>query len=140
MKDYLISQFIDDELDIDEKIEFVESLDTVSDFKDETMDLLKQESILRTEVVTRVPAIEVQPRRFQLFALWRPIGIFATGMAAAMIIIFLGITSHQKVFVAHRFVLYQPEVHQVEIAGTFSGWKKLPMKSLGGQRVLGSYA
>ncbi len=132
MKDYLISQFIDDELDLDEKIEFVESLDTVPDFKDETMDLLKQESIIRMEFVTQVPSIAVQPRRSRLAVLWRPFGLFAAGLATAMIIMVLGLPSHQKEFVAHRFVLYQPQANQVEIAGTFSGWEKLPMKRLGG--------
>ncbi|MFC1504921.1 hypothetical protein ACFL5W_00240 [Thermodesulfobacteriota bacterium] len=131
MKDYLISQFIDDELDLEEKIEFVESLDTVPDFKDEALDLLNQESIIRMEVVTQVPSIAIQPRRFRLAALWRPVGMFATGMATAMILLALGLPSHQKAFEAHRFVLYQPKANQVEIAGTFSGWEKLPMKRIG---------
>lgn len=131
MKDYLISQFIDDELDLDEKIEFVENLDALPDFKDETMDLLRQESMVRMRVVTQVPTIEVRPRRFRWADLWRPIAIFTTGVATAMIIVLLGLPSHQKISVAHRFVLYQPEVNRVEIAGTFSGWKKLPMKRLG---------
>ena len=53
MKDFLISSYIDDELDLDEKIEFVEAVHEKADFKDETVDLLHQEKLVRDEVVER---------------------------------------------------------------------------------------
>ena len=43
MKDFLISSYIDDELDLDEKIEFVETVHAQPAFKDEAVDLLHQE-------------------------------------------------------------------------------------------------
>ena len=46
MKDYLISSYIDDELDLDEKIEFVETVSEKVSFKDETVDLLLQEKLI----------------------------------------------------------------------------------------------
>ena len=39
MQDYLISMFIDDELNLDNKIEFVETVHEDRKFKDETVDL-----------------------------------------------------------------------------------------------------
>jgi hypothetical protein len=131
MKDYLISQFIDDALDLEEKMEFVETLQAFPDFKDETIDLLRQEAVIRQPVVGQVPAIAVQTEPSWWGMLWRPIGIFATGMAAAMVIMLFGLPSHHQASVTHRFVLYQPDAGRVEIAGSFSGWKTLPMKRLG---------
>ena len=46
MKDYLISSYIDDELDLDEKIVFVETVHAQGPFKDEAVDLLHQGSEL----------------------------------------------------------------------------------------------
>ena len=132
MKDYLISQYIDNELDLDEKIEFVENLSNAPDFKNQTLVLLQQEQMIRTDVVDRVPVVELPQRRFELAALWRPFGIFVTGMAAAVLLMFLGLPQEQKAFVAHRFVLYHPEASVVEITGTFSEWRKVPMKRLPG--------
>ena len=131
MKDYLISQFIDDELDLDEKIEFVENLDAAAAFKEEALALLKQEQIIRADVVDVYPAAEIRTNRFQWAALWRPLGAFATGVATAALIVLLAWPSQQKLFVSHRFVLYQPTASQVEIAGTFNGWQRLPLKRVG---------
>ena len=56
MKDYLISSYIDDELNLDEKIEFVETVHENVSLKDEAVDLLHQEKQIRGEVTDRVPA------------------------------------------------------------------------------------
>jgi len=133
MKDYLISSYIDDELDLDEKIEFVETVHEQVAFKDEAVDLLHQEKLLRSEVVNLVPAAVVfrEKRRF-LISLWRPAGMFAAGLAAALLFIFF-VTPQQEVPApaTHRFVLYQPDVKQVEITGSFLGWVAVPMKRSG---------
>ena len=50
MNDFLISMFIDNELAIDEKIEFVEEVHGCEAFKDETVELLRQEKLLRGEI------------------------------------------------------------------------------------------
>ena len=47
MKDSLISLYIDNELDLDEKIEFVEAVHHDVSLKDEAIDLLTQEKLLR---------------------------------------------------------------------------------------------
>jgi len=40
MKDYLISSYIDNELDLDEKIDFVETVHSHARYKDEAVNLL----------------------------------------------------------------------------------------------------
>ena len=62
MEDYLISAYIDNELDLDEKIDFVNTVHENKVFKDETVDLLHQEKMLRTPPVERIPAL-VPPGR-----------------------------------------------------------------------------
>jgi hypothetical protein len=133
MRDYLISSYIDDELDLDEKIEFVETVHEQAAFKDEAVDLLQQEKLIRGEVVDRVPVAVVfrEKRRFSI-ALWRPAGMFAAGLAVALLVMFFA-TPQQKLPVPmkYRFVLYQPHVKEVEITGSFLGWKAVPMQRTG---------
>jgi hypothetical protein len=132
MKDYLISSYIDDELDLDEKIDFVETVHAQTRFKDEAVELLHQEKLLRGEVVDRVPAVVFREKRRFTIPLWRPAGMFATGLAAALLIMFFVMPRQAvPVLTTHRFVLYQPDVKQVEITGSFLGWSAVPLKRSG---------
>ena len=81
MRDYLISSYIDDELDLDEKIEFVETVHAEAPFKDEAVDLLLQEKLLRGKVTDRMPSVTLQPGRRRALSWWRPVGMFAAGLA-----------------------------------------------------------
>ena len=132
MKDYLISSYIDDELDLDEKIEFVETVNEKVSFKDEAVDLLHQEKLIRCEVTDRVPSVTLREKSRFAFSLWRPAGIFAAGLAAALLVMFF-VTPQQEqtMLTTHRFVLYQPDASRVEITGSFLGWKAVPMKKTG---------
>ena len=132
MKEYLISSYIDDELELDDKIEFVETVHEQEAFKEEAIDLLQQEKLVRGEVVDRVPAVAFPERRRFTIPFWRPAGMFAAGLAAALLVIFF-VTPRQELPVPtmHRFVLYQPDVKQVEITGSFLGWAAVPMKRSG---------
>ena len=60
MQDYLISMFIDDELDLDNKIEFVEIVHEDLNFKDETVGFLRQEKMICAEVVDKLPSVKIQ--------------------------------------------------------------------------------
>jgi hypothetical protein len=132
MKDYLISSYIDDELDLDEKIDFVETVHAHTRFKDEAAELLHQEKLLRGEVVDRVPTVVFREKRRFMIPLWRPAGMFATGLAAALMIMFIVMPRQEvPVLTTHRFVLYQPDVKQVEITGSFLGWSAVPLKRSG---------
>ena len=132
MKDYLISSYIDDELDLDDKIEFVETVHEQMAFKDEAVDLLHQEKQIRSEVADRVPAVIFRAKRRFSIALWRPAGIFAAGLVAALLVMFF-VTPQQEqtLLTTHRFVLFQPDVSGVEITGSFLGWEAVPMTRSG---------
>ena len=67
MQDYLISMFIDDELDLDNKIEFVETVHEDRNFKDETVGFLRQEKMICSEVVAEVPSVKVQLKEKTVF-------------------------------------------------------------------------
>ena len=132
MKDYLISSYIDDELDLDEKIEFVESVHAKASFKDETVDLLHQEKLISGKVVERTPEVSLRTKRKFFAPLWRSGGIFAAGLAAALLVIFfISPQQEQPMLTSYRFVIYQPDVAQVEITGSFLGWKAVPMNRSG---------
>jgi hypothetical protein len=132
MKDYLISSYIDDELDLDEKIEFVEFVHDRVTYKDEAVDLLQQEKLVRGEVVDCVPEVVFREKRRFSIPLWRPAGMFAAGLAAALLIMFfVAPRQEMPLLMTHRFVLYQPDVKQVEITGSFLDWAAVPMKRSG---------
>jgi hypothetical protein len=131
MQDYLISMFIDDELNLDNKIEFVETVHEDRKFKDETVDFLRQEKVIRTEVVDKLPFVKVQLKEKIGLKLWRPMAIFASGLAAALILFFFTQPPKEPLLTAHRFVIYQPGVEHVEITGSFTDWRALPMTRAG---------
>ena len=132
MKDYLISSYIDDELNLDEKIEFVETVHENVSLKDEAVDLLHQEKQVRGEVTNRVPAVALRGKHRFSIPLWRPAGIFAAGLAAALLVMFF-VTPQQEqpLLTTHRFVLFQPDVSGVEITGSFLDWQAVAMKKSG---------
>ena len=132
MKDYLISSYIDDELDLDEKIEFVETVHENVSLMEEAVDLLHQEKQVRSEVVDRVPTVVLREKHRFSIPLWRPAGIFAAGLVAALLVMFI-VTPQQEqmMLTTHRFVLYQPDASRVEITGSFLGWEAVSMKKTG---------
>lgn len=136
MNEALISQFIDDELDLQEKIDFVQQVHENRQAKDAAIGLLQQEQLLRAPVAehfppARVPAATPLRPRFRLP--WIP---FASGLAvAAMLILSVYLAMPQREMVAqsitHRFVIYAPNVSTVGISGTFTGWDVLPLERMG---------
>lgn len=131
MKDYMISMFIDDELDLDEKLEFVESVHADAAVKNETVSLLRQEILIGSAVTNQIPTVKVKPRAKFNLAFLRPLTTFAAGLAAALIILFLAMPAEKIFTVPYRFVIYQPGVERVDITGTFTNWNTLPMKRMG---------
>ena len=140
MKDELISLFIDDELDLDEKTVFVETVHADPTFTKETLALLKQEKLLSTPLSINRPmpvmATRWSPLLKRFWSFQIPFKALAAGLATAMIVIFvmqpetlLFRPKSQKLL--HRFVIFEPGVQQAEIAGSFSRWKPVPMKSSG---------
>jgi hypothetical protein len=131
MKDYMISMFIDDEMNVDEKIEFVETVHADAAVKDDIIDLLQQEKLIREKVVDRIRGVEVSIRPALIPRLWKPAAAFVCGLAAALLIIFISQPAPKMATVPYRFVIYQPDAGQVELTGSFTGWNTIPMKKMG---------
>jgi len=134
MKDILISQFVDDELDLDEKIEFVETVHGNSGFKNQALDFLNMEQDIRLDAVERIPDLDIQAPRQRSKVYFLPKGILGTGLAAAAaaaIILFFTFSQETVLKSPHRFVLFQPDASQVEISGSFTGWQAMPMQKRG---------
>jgi hypothetical protein len=137
MKDYLISMFIDDELDIDEKIDFVESVSGDKEFKDEAVDLLNMEKLLQVDMVTAMPKIQIpiadtgtaKSVFFKNF--FPPLAGFATAMTLVAAILLLRPDPTLSSEEQHRFVIYRPGSSQAEIIGSFTGWTPVAMEKVG---------
>ena len=56
--DPLISLFIDNEMDLNDQISFVDKISLDKEFKARTIDFLEQEKIIRSDVVDQVPEID----------------------------------------------------------------------------------
>jgi len=133
MDDNLISMYIDNELSLDDKIVFVETIHEDENFKDDTVNLLQQEKLIRSEVVDHIPALNIKERRNAWHVkLFRPVvAAAAAGLAAAAILLFVFYPSQDHLMRPYRFVIYQPDAQRVELAGSFSGWKRIPLKLAG---------
>jgi hypothetical protein len=131
---YLISMFIDDEMDLDEKIGFVKKVHEEDDFYDESLELLEQEKLIRSTPVDSVPLIRPKEKKswFDLFLL-RPYRLLAPAgaMAAVIILLIFSLQEEAPVSINHRFIIYEPEVSKVEISGSFTDWKVLQLKRIG---------
>jgi hypothetical protein len=128
---HLISMFIDNELDLDEKIGFVERVHEDRDFKNESIELLNMEKIIRTDVVDRIPAIKMKIKRNRLPSVLRSVGLWVPAAAAVLIALFVLYHPRQFPTTPHRFVIYRPDVTAAEIAGTFTGWRRIPLNRIG---------
>ena len=132
MSEYIISMFIDDELDLDDKIEFVEKVHGDVTFKDETVSLLNQEKKLRTEPMDRVPHVATAFPARHRFRIFHPAYVATAALAVAVVILaFTFLVQHQTGPSPYRFVIYRPDVTQAEIIGTFTDWQRVPMNALG---------
>lgn len=141
--DHLISQYIDDELTLDDKIDFVRTVHRDNAFTEETVQLLVQEKLLRQTMESKASAAlstsAIPHRRATpLFSGW----LGWTGWAAASLLLLLlfrssvegpavfdssAITMHPATR-QHRFVIYTPGSQSVEVCGSFTGWRRIPLR------------
>jgi hypothetical protein len=129
-----ISMFIDNELNLDGKIGFVKRVHKEEEFYSETVDLLEQEKLLRSEAVPVLPQASVVKARKKLnFRSFIPLFRVAEfGVMAALILFFISsLQPRHEDLVAKRFVIFQPEASSVQISGSFTDWKDIPMKMIG---------
>jgi hypothetical protein len=149
MKEAWISAFIDDELKLDEKIGFVETVHKDRVYKEETVGLLRQEQMLRGAPVDSPPPVvyPLEGGRTRAFEgsrpqpwLWlqahlRPLSL---GLATLAILLMVWIHMAPRPEIAsttmsksHRFVIYRPDIARAEISGTFTDWCPVGMQRLG---------
>jgi len=131
MKEYLISMFIDNELNLDEKIKFVEHIHADESYKKESVELLNQEKIIRSDVVENIPSISIKTGKKFVFPCLRPIGLIASAAALVVLVLFMFMPVKERTSMPYRFVIYRPDVTNVEITGSFTGWKRVPMEKMG---------
>ncbi|GAB6906776.1 hypothetical protein JCM12296A_26120 [Desulfosarcina cetonica] len=132
---YLSSMFIDNELDLDEKVQFVDKIHLEQPFYQETRELLLQERLLRMPVDTRRLLPERLPLRERprpwLKRLIQPVAYAAAGFAAAGLLLLMLVRPTPPAPAASRFVIYEPAAHQVELAGSFTDWRRMPLQPVG---------
>ena len=130
-----ISMFIDDELTLDEKVVFIEKISEKPSFASETLELLQVEKQIRMDIVDRVPQIEMSRLNLleKIIAFFKqPLGWTAAAAAAAIAALLLTtMISPAPVSKENRFVIYKPGVNRVEIAGSFTNWKRIAMHRIG---------
>jgi len=131
MNHQIISLFIDDELTLDDKIDFVEEVHGSKPFKDEAVELLRQEKLLRSDPVERIPERELKASRPRVLRFLRPVGLVAAAAMAVMFFVFFPFAPQKSPETPYRFIFYRPDVSRVEITGSFTGWNTVPMKKVG---------
>ena len=136
MKDELISLYIDDELNLDEKMDFVELIHADRPFKDRTVEFLRLEKEVRSDVVETVPEVAEPAFRVLSGRRRRPLYLAAaTAAAVAMVLVVLFWPVQREVEQVltsqpYRFVIYRPGAGQAEIAGDFTGWERVTMERI----------
>ncbi|MFZ0727010.1 MAG: glycogen-binding domain-containing protein [Desulfobacterales bacterium] len=140
MQSELISLFIDDELNLDDKIAFVETVHVEAGFKDETIELLNQEKMLRLDAVDRVPEVHFKPKRSWILPRLRLLTPWAAALVAVLLFaIYLNPVQETSqpvqatTGVPYRFIIFLPDADRVDIAGSFSDWRPVPLKKVGTQ-------
>ena len=143
MSDLLISQYIDNELNLDEKIVFVKKIHADQSYTQLTEELLEQEKILCAEIAAPMPQAPVAAYpplvNRVLHALRHRLKMFAFPLLAMAVLVcmILVYTHPEKKHVAanhemtYRFVLYNPGASKAEVIGSFSKWRPLPMERIG---------
>lgn len=128
----LISTFIDDEMNLDEKIEFVETVWEDPFFAQETLAFLSQEKMLRGSLMTVSPPIDIKAS-YSWKRFFKPLTFGAAALATLLVFLFSFMPPSRPTgqTVANRFIIYQPDVKAVDISGTFTEWARLPMKKIG---------
>lgn len=131
---HLISMFIDDEMTIDEKIQFVNALREDSEFSNQTLSFVRIEKDIQSDVVDHIPEVIIKEPSLWIESarkFFRPMGLAASFFGATAAILLYFLLHSASISGPNRFVIYQPSVDFVEIAGTFTGWKRVAMKRIG---------
>lgn len=132
--DYLASMYIDNELDLDGKVQFVDKVHSERPFYQDTRALLLQEKLLR--MPPEAPMLPARPPvsiggRHWFRKMLKPMVYAASGFVAAGLLLFSSVTTREPAQGFNRFVIYEPAAQQVELAGSFTGWQRIAMQRNG---------
>jgi hypothetical protein len=139
--EHLQSMYIDDELSLNEKGQFITLIHQDSGYYQDTQALLTQEQHLAAALRQTAPAPARAPRRKPWYG-WRLLpfpGQVAVAVMATLFGLVLGNylpglsdrETGEPTPVYHRFVLHEADANQVEIVGSFTHWKKIPLLQSG---------
>ena len=132
--DYFSSMYIDNEMGLDEKKEFVEKIRSDHSFYKLTMDLLVQEQQLQKQPTIPVPEFQRKWQQsiwIRLVRYFKPLGYAVSGFAVSILVFFIVFQPRVCPVSNNRFVLFQPGVQKVELAGSFTQWQRVSMKQIG---------
>lgn len=137
MSEHLISMFIDDEMNLAEKGEFVESIHSDASFKNETQSLLNQEKMLRSYIrfplTSSARSSKLKQRKRQIT--WnRPLILVPVALCLMLAVVTTLQLNFKQPVLHHenyRFVLYLPDEAQPAIVGSFTAWNPIPLKRVG---------
>ena len=130
-----IRSFIDDQLDIDGKIRLVREVNQNDAYAAEAVTLLRQEKLIRIEPVDFVP--DILTDKFPSESQRSPIKIrpimswLVPAFAIFIAMLWTAFPRTQTHLTPNRFVVYRPDVTQVDIMGTFTQWKPTAMQKIG---------
>jgi len=140
MNEHLISLYIDNELTLKEKIDFVETVAADEIFTRDTCALLRQEQTLVAVLAGTSPKHHVAPRPAgqKWLNILRP-KMVAVGLAGVALYCLVAFFPFARYLVPpavpgdqnYRFVLYLPEAGDASVIGTFSDWSPIPMQRVG---------
>jgi len=138
--EHLISMYIDNELSLEDKIVFVEHIHADQSFTENAVSFLKQEKALRSYLPDKTPEVTLPIGEQAGFTLLAPRHLGLALAACLLILIAIFFTFKQPPVIdfhpstaghQHRFVLYQSGSKQIEIAGSFTNWQRIPLKPAG---------
>jgi hypothetical protein len=135
---HLASLYIDDELTLYEKMDFVDAIHGDREFYRDTKELIEQEVLISGDMTVNVPDVTL-PRvpdmlgwKGKLLSIFKPMGFGFAGTCVALLVLFV---LHNPRNVPetrlNRFVIYRPDAAKVEITGSFTKWEKIPLHAVG---------
>lgn len=135
MMDYLSSLYIDDEMNLDEKIRFIENIRRSDETYRQTMDLLLQERLLRSALALFSPSPVTRPGWRKILKIWwaahfRTLSAAVTGLVVGLLFFVLYPTPN-PIPQTNRFVIFLPQAQKVELSGSFTEWQRMPMHPVG---------
>lgn len=129
----MTSLFIDNELRIEEKRSFLEKVRNDTSFFSESLQMLQQELLLRSDVVDHMPQTDIQLSKGWLFTikdLLNPRVLIPAAVIFAIVFLLIMPINTAKPDFKNRFVVYRPDVSKVEIVGSFTDWKRIPLHKI----------